>query len=355
MGETRFEQMRERLALVEPSEHRRGARSGGNVGALLFDIQRDLCSVLETERVMSYALEVGDGGVKGLRFCHRSHVETTERTSAVKWFGRYVAATPRWARFNPLRPQRQQRNRLMVWTRDSVLESPAPTVREAYPVLGLDGRAQARALLCSEDSLLAFVGAWQPDAFRPQQLATFRALVPLLLRRLELAALVDVAPAGDAAPRALVDAALEAIPRPVMVLGCDGQLREANQLAQQILKGRGDEVARGARDVARGQPPASWRVTRAEQRGGALEYLVLLPLEEVQTAPPPLAAFTRTWQLTARQSNVLALLCEGRSNESIAAVLAISIRTVEAHVAALFDKSRVSSRSALVAKVLSPS
>ena len=42
--------------------------------------------------------------------------------------------------------------------------------------------------------------------------------------------------------------------------------------------------------------------------------------------------------LTARESEVLALMAEGRSNRAIAAALALTIRTVEAHVASIFSK-----------------
>jgi DNA-binding NarL/FixJ family response regulator len=42
--------------------------------------------------------------------------------------------------------------------------------------------------------------------------------------------------------------------------------------------------------------------------------------------------------LTARESEVLALMAEGRSNTAIAAALTLTVRTVEAHVASIFSK-----------------
>jgi DNA-binding NarL/FixJ family response regulator len=42
--------------------------------------------------------------------------------------------------------------------------------------------------------------------------------------------------------------------------------------------------------------------------------------------------------LTARESEVLALMAEGRSNVAIAAALSLTVRTVESHVASIFSK-----------------
>jgi DNA-binding CsgD family transcriptional regulator len=54
-------------------------------------------------------------------------------------------------------------------------------------------------------------------------------------------------------------------------------------------------------------------------------------------------------QLTQREDEVLQLVVSGLSNEEIAARLAISRRTVEAHLRALFQKTEVNSRAQLAA------
>lgn len=67
-------------------------------------------------------------------------------------------------------------------------------------------------------------------------------------------------------------------------------------------------------------------------------------------APPTLAALVQApkrgsvW-LTPREREVLALLAAGRRNAEIAAVLAVSVRTVEFHVGHLLDKLEARSRT----------
>lgn len=59
--------------------------------------------------------------------------------------------------------------------------------------------------------------------------------------------------------------------------------------------------------------------------------------------------------LSARQAEIAQLLATGKSNREIAAALSLSERTVESHVAALFNKLNVGSRTEVAATVLRPS
>jgi DNA-binding NarL/FixJ family response regulator len=65
----------------------------------------------------------------------------------------------------------------------------------------------------------------------------------------------------------------------------------------------------------------------------------------------PVALAADRWSLTTRQAQVLALLTEGLMTRHIAAQLGISERTVEAHLAVMFEKAQVESRAELVARV----
>jgi DNA-binding NarL/FixJ family response regulator len=56
--------------------------------------------------------------------------------------------------------------------------------------------------------------------------------------------------------------------------------------------------------------------------------------------------------LTPRESEVLRLVAQGRSNRDIADVLVLSPRTVKRHVENIFDKLGVSSRAAATAFAL---
>ncbi|HEX7602613.1 MAG TPA: helix-turn-helix transcriptional regulator, partial [Polyangiaceae bacterium] len=68
-------------------------------------------------------------------------------------------------------------------------------------------------------------------------------------------------------------------------------------------------------------------------------------------AGPRVAVAATRWGFTPRQTELLALLVDGLSNRVIAATLAISDRTVEIHLTAMFEKAQVEGRAELVAGV----
>jgi DNA-binding CsgD family transcriptional regulator len=57
------------------------------------------------------------------------------------------------------------------------------------------------------------------------------------------------------------------------------------------------------------------------------------------------------WRLSRRQTEVLGLVAEGRSNRTIAAILDIGERTVETHLTAIYGRAQVEGRSELVASL----
>jgi DNA-binding NarL/FixJ family response regulator len=78
--------------------------------------------------------------------------------------------------------------------------------------------------------------------------------------------------------------------------------------------------------------------------GWGADISVVLPLD-----PPASPGDVSSWNLAARELEVLQLLAAGQRNRNIAASLNISENTVKFHVRNLFRKLQVASRSEAIA------
>lgn len=97
--------------------------------------------------------------------------------------------------------------------------------------------------------------------------------------------------------------------------------------------------------LAAGEPETEACLLRiALMRGRAGEEF-LLTIEEVDNVPEPLR-LQRSLHLTARESEVLYWLANGKSNKEIGAILEISARTVNKHLEQVFTKLGVENRTA---------
>ncbi|WP_225752778.1 alpha/beta fold hydrolase [Actinotalea sp. Marseille-Q4924] len=127
-----------------------------------------------------------------------------------------------------------------------------------------------------------------------------------------------------------------------------------------VLHARGDRAApfdRGLR-LARAIPEA--RLVPLESRNHILlgdepawrvfhdEVVDFLAPDRDELVPPPEAALA----LSAREREVLALAAHGDTNETIAAALHLSVRTVERHLQNVYLKAGVSGRTARTAAVV---
>ncbi len=145
------------------------------------------------------------------------------------------------------------------------------------------------------------------------------------------------------APAAL-SAALEAIPSPAFVIRVPSTILQANARGRTLLSTDRDRVLgllRSTTPVPRG--PIRFALDSAP------DHLVVVLRDLEGDARSRLAAVTRRWGLTPRQSAVLALVAQGESNRTVAGRLGCSEKTVELHVSALLAKTRCASRSQLVA------
>jgi DNA-binding CsgD family transcriptional regulator len=75
----------------------------------------------------------------------------------------------------------------------------------------------------------------------------------------------------------------------------------------------------------------------------------LVPVDRPTTIDA--ASLARRFSLTPAQVKVVCLLCRGMTSREIADELRVSSETVRKHVAAVFDKTGVNKRSAVVALV----
>jgi NarL family two-component system response regulator YdfI len=111
-------------------------------------------------------------------------------------------------------------------------------------------------------------------------------------------------------------------------------------------------IVRGLRAGARGYllkdtgRQALFEAIRAAARGESLLTAAVVDKVVAHLAEPWAAASAK---LSARESQVLAMLAEGAANKEIAWQLDISERTVKAHVTGIFNKLGVSSRAEAVA------
>src|SRR3954468_19174915 len=270
--------------------------------------------------------------------------------------------------FNPRRPQAPQRNVVVDLGRFiSLLDEPGPPpglgigreemdrIREATrasiarpPVIRYCAEQHLlRALVCERETLLAWVGAFHADPFTADQRASFEAILGELARRLALDHLVEKTPLTTAA----LDTALEALPAAAFVLTEGGRIRHANVAGRHWASEHRGDLSAAIAESMRGGPEAQFSLTRFEAHDRRPQFLAIA--RRLHGSRGLAASAAKRWELTARQTQVLTLLAEGKANKVIAAELSCAVHTVELHVAALLEKAECDSRSELIARLWS--
>ena len=100
----------------------------------------------------------------------------------------------------------------------------------------------------------------------------------------------------------------------------------------------------------RGPDPAGWITLHASLPDGDADGRVAIVLERA-VSPQSTALRLEVHGVTAREREIATLLAQGLSNPEIAAALVLSPYTVQDHIKSLFEKTGVSSRQELVARV----
>lgn len=232
-----------------------------------------LRELLATEKTVAYSLRqrgetLGSELVRGARVPAPRIGELLNQ-----WLWRGVV---RFGCFNPIRPEPWQRNAVVsladLHERGGLTEEGTAYQRAVYPQVSLEHRDQLRVLVCEGPSLLAWVGAFQPDPFDSRQKRLLSAIVRPLHRRLRLERQMG----AMSETRAALDAALEAVGRPAFVIGPAGDIRHANAAGRALLDEQRSRVARSLADAARRRPSElAFALTPLRNHGAATGYLAL--------------------------------------------------------------------------------
>jgi DNA-binding CsgD family transcriptional regulator len=202
-------------------------------------------------------------------------------------------------------------------------EARPPLAPTDFAFLRLIGPTVARSLdasLAREQALLAHAPANQPDA------SGVLLLTPE--RRVLLAS-----PAAETWLRLLADARREE----------HASLPTAVWTAAAGLGGGGNDVPRPVATVV---VPSAVGLVRVEASPAGEDGSVAVVLAPVQPpGPPPIPA---TWPLTAQERRIVGVMLGGSSNRQLAAILHVSENTIETHLAHVYEKLGVRSRTELV-------
>lgn len=268
-------------------------------------------------------------------------------------FRRLFATSPRrYAWYDPTSPEPAQRNRLVdaldLSSEEEFAES--RVYREVLAPIGLHRHRQPRALLCEGPSLLAWFGAFHETKLSRDQRRLMRRLMHVVRRRLRVERLLVDAPRRAAA----IEVSLEHLGAPAFLIGARGRMLEASASGRALLERRGREVGRALQDRVMGRPPTlPFELIPLSAAGSARYWLATLPARTpVARVSSTIGATATRWRLTQRQAAVLEKLVTGSSTAAIATALGISVRAVELHLTAMFDRAGVESRAALVAAAL---
>ena len=270
-----------------------------------------------------------------LDFFHGKGMPTGIRGAYERW----LATAPKaHAGYDPDRPDPRQRN--VALRKDEVAalsgRSDPPVMRSFLPRFALSECDQLRVLICDGPVLLAWIGGYRPKAFGRDEVRLLNRIVPSLQRRLSIERRL-----GEAQQLAQeIGAALENVPAAAFVVTRAGAVLHANLAGRAMLD--------RDRKAVEAQLPGAQRA-----RLSADSDLSLVILDTGADPAPRVVVARARWQLTVRQSEVLALVARGLSNRAVAASLDCSESTVELHVSALLQKAECESRSQLVARLWS--
>jgi DNA-binding NarL/FixJ family response regulator len=300
----------------------------------LREIVQRLPPLLGAEQTAAYLVRD-----RKLDFFHGARMPAGIRGAYERWLS---SAPRKFAAYDPDRPEPRQRN---VALRTHEIEAlngrlSSPVVRSFLPRFALSECDQLRALICDGPVLLAWVGGFRAGPFGRDAVRALNAVVPALQRRLSMERkLVEAQRSAQE-----IGGALESVPAGAFVLSGSGAVLHANAAGRAML----DKDRKPIEEQLRlGGPSVQLARLSADSD------LRLAILSSALDPTPRVVVARARWQLTRRQTEVLALVAQGLSNRAIALSLECSESTVELHVSALLEKADCESRSQLVARLWS--
>jgi DNA-binding NarL/FixJ family response regulator len=244
------------------------------------------------------------------------------------------ASNDPWVSYNILRPEHWQRNPERV----------ARYSAGFLPAVGMAGFDQLRAVIFDRGAAVGWVGGFRPQPFGRREVRLLNEVVPSLRRRFRYRKLLE--------QEVTVERVLEALSSATFVVRQTGELVHGNSAGIALWNADRQGIAEALRRALRGEGTGGdFEVAPIVEAGEGRLFLATRRRDSDLAGRVAHAA--RRWGLTPRQTEVLARVVGGASNLGASLDLGCSVKTVETHLAATFDKAQVPSRSALVAKVLS--
>jgi DNA-binding CsgD family transcriptional regulator len=324
----------------------------GTASAPLSDVLPRMRTLLRTDKVGAFSLAPAGSGL-AFDMVDLLGIDPARYVAVFGRMTRSSRAGWQGIKFDPLRPQPKQRNRVDPHmagdgSRRAVRTyfDRLPEAREGFAAIDAIGD-QVRTLVCDGPRLLAWVGAIREDAFTEIEAHLLERLIPALRRRLTLHR--RLGPPGLAA--AALPAALDAISSAAFLAALPARVVLANAAGRVLLERDGVATVDAVRvALAGGRGPFD----AYELTGHGLpRHALVIARREPADAVVRASALAARMALTQRQRSVLGLVARGLANKDIAIELGVSVGAIELHVGALLDRAGCESRAELVAKVWS--
>jgi DNA-binding NarL/FixJ family response regulator len=147
-----------------------------------------------------------------------------------------------------------------------------------------------------------------------------------------------------------VEAALENIPRPALIVSATGSVERSNARARALMETSGEEAAHSLQHSLASQgSKAEFEISPLFTYGNVVHYLAI-QRAGMEGRADRLSIAVHRWKLSTQEARVFAHLVEGESNRQIAARLGCAERTVELHVTHILQRMDVENRNAAIAK-----